>query len=811
MTKVTIVSTYAEMMKSLLFLLFKLLLFLFIIFCNQAIALGFNPYHVLGVQRSASIADIKHAYKNLARKYHPDKNNEKDAEDRFIEINKAYDILLDPQRRRHFDKTGIAEDNPNFGNKPDYSSFNRFDMDTFNTYFTNKNGHKFKFTFKTGNYFQKHSITHRAYENTILPQSFTRPYILVFYADICIPCFQIEHLMLKLMTELEAVGVGFATIHSQHESTLARKIGVRSLPHIISLVDGDVRSFMDDDVSLSSLIEFIKKSLPKNMITEVDDTNYVQFLSGWRDNKVRVLFVNDDHIIKLRYYLVAFYFRDRIAFGHVQANHKSIELRERYHIDHKMNSMLIFNEDISRSIASLTVSELKTQLMKDVLDSNKYLFLPRITSQTMFDHLCPTGSLPSHIKLCVMLVASESTENYPKFDAMRNYIKENNFPRDRFRFMYIYREKQTEFVRALSEGFKKGNINRGVHVVVLWRREPDHVYYEWLDNEWDLIDTVYMNETRKKLTDLLGMLSQNTGQFTNDAKISLLTDESAKSLISRIVKRFLLVTENLSDNISRTDPTPFLSFILTISFMALMAYGMTYFMRLEEESVRKKKNMENGGQQQDSSQISRTKVHRFIIHELRGETYNGLIRLLKPGCRTIVLLCDAASKDKLEAKFRKVVSPYRNNKTLLFAFLQVEKNLDWYKKLLQQTLGDDRDLNINPKNCIGTVISINGFRKYFCVYHAKHPEIRPKRRVIENGEFLGLNNDSDGSSDHESDLESGIDTRNRTHRQDLLYNDLHDEIIFEENLLDGLSSWLDKLFEGSTIRYHINFWPDHMK
>lgn len=58
----------------------------------------------------------------------------------------------------------------------------------------------------------------------------------------------------------------------------------------------------------------------------------------------------------------------------------------------------------------------------------------------------------------------------------------------------------------------------------------------------------------------------------------------------------------------------------------------------------------------------------------------------------------------------------------MFAFLLVEKNIDWYKKLLLQTLGGERELNINPKNCIGTVLSINGFRKYFCVYHAKHPE-----------------------------------------------------------------------------------------
>lgn len=795
----------------------SLSLFLVICWCFIDIAvLAFNPYHVLGVSRSASITEIKHAYKNLARKYHPDKNKDKEAEDRFIELNRAYELLSDPDKRRHFDKTGQPEDSPNFMSKHDYSSFNRFDFDSFDTFFTGQNGQKFKFTFNTNNYFRKHSITHRAYENTILPQSFTRPFLIVFYGDLCIPCVQFEQVFQKTMGDLEALGINFATVHSQHENVLARKLGVRSLPHIISLVDGDVRPFRGDDVSYNILVDFIARALPKDLIVEVNDQNYVTFLTGWRDNKVRVLFVSEDSKVKLNYRLVAFYFRERIAFGYVKADHTSRQLRERYHVtDAKMSSMLIFNEDISRSVATLSVSDLKTQLMKDVLDSNKYLFLPRITSQIMFDYLCPTGSAPSRMKLCVMLVASDNLENEPKFEEMRNFIRENNYSKDRFRFMYIYRERQAEFVRALSEGFRKGNIYRGVHVVVFWRREVDHVYYEWLDNEWDLIDSTYINETRNKLAGLLTRLSQNAAQFSNDAKLPSVIDESAKSLISRIVRRLLLVTENLSDNIAHTDPVPIVSIILTLAIIIFIGYTMTYFMRLEEESIKEKRKL-SGECRTTTNGASTTRVKKeppFNIHELRGETYNGLIRLSKPGCRTIVLLCDNSSKERLLARFRKFVLPYRKNKTLLFAFLMVEKNLDWYRKVLMQTLGDDRDLNINPKNCIGTVISINGFRKYFCVYHAKHPEIKNKRSGADNnGQFLGLD-DSDLSSEQESDVESGmlVATKPRVRRNGAYLNALHEEIIFEENLLDGLPTWLERLFEGSTIRYHINFWPEHMK
>ena len=47
------------------------------------------------------------------------------------------------------------------------------------------------------------------------------------------------------------------------------------------------------------------------------------------------------------------------------------------------------------------------------------------------------------------------------------------------------------------------------------------------------------------------------------------------------------------------------------------------------------------------------------LHELRSETYNGMVRLLKPGCRTIVLLLDNQSKTTLIPKFHKAVWPYR--------------------------------------------------------------------------------------------------------------------------------------------------------
>ncbi|PCM56975.1 DnaJ family protein, partial [Campylobacter sp. BCW_8712] len=63
-------------------------------------------YETLGVSKNASADEIKKAYRRLARKYHPDINKEKGAEEKFKEINAAYEILSDEKKRAQYDQYG---------------------------------------------------------------------------------------------------------------------------------------------------------------------------------------------------------------------------------------------------------------------------------------------------------------------------------------------------------------------------------------------------------------------------------------------------------------------------------------------------------------------------------------------------------------------------------------------------------------------------------------------------------------------------------------------------------------------------------
>ncbi|XP_024875532.1 dnaJ homolog subfamily C member 16 [Temnothorax curvispinosus] len=752
-----------------------------------------DPYKILGVSRHATVQDIRKAYKHLVKEWHPDKTDHPMAEDKFVEITKAYELLTDPERRRKFDYHGITEESISRQRRDD-SHFNV--LDPWEELFTGN--FKFQYQKRDITLFHKMSITYRSFENVIVPKTYRMPYLILFYSDWCFMCLQAESTWRRLIDELEPLGLGLVTAHANKEPTLARRLGIHSVPCLVVTVDGRTSVFKESLFSIQKVVEFVRNRLPYKLISTISDTNVDNFLSGWTDNRIRALIFEKRDFIRLRYLLTSFYHRDRVAFGFVQIGIPETEnITSKYKISGELDTLLLFNENSEKPMASVSMKDISSETMHNVIANNKFLVLPRLSNQAMLDSICPPEWLRPQKRLCAVLISQQSSTLH---DVARHKFRqaalESSYSTERVRYAYVFKDTQPEFVSALSTG-EGSPLEPLLHIVIIWRRDANHLKYEWLPHGWVEVvqDDRIWNETRRHLEKTIQRLLRATEALPYAAVVGELADEHAQGTVDRLIGRALLAVDYISDNLTKEQILPLISVLVTLMLIGVAGYGMSYLVKLEEASVQAKRAQCKGKPLPPQPQLR--------LHELRAQTYNGLIRLLKPGCRTIILLVDAQTRLKLLPAFHKAVWPYRKNKTLMFAHMSLERGLDWYKEILSLALHEEMELNINAKNCVGTVLSLNGHRKYFCMYHAKHPECakgKGSKRIEKMTRQLTRR-----PEDPEAGAFIGFDSSNES---DLSQDEGGSNILYQDNLLDGLPMWLDRLFEGLTHRYYINYWPE---
>ncbi|XP_013393924.1 dnaJ homolog subfamily C member 16 isoform X1 [Lingula anatina] len=266
------------------------------------------------------------------------------------------------------------------------------------------------------------------------------------------------------------------------------------------------------------------------------------------------------------------------------------------------------------------------------------------------------------------------------------------------------------------------------------------------------------------------------------------------SLMLRIYMRLLDWADVVYHFIMSYDTVTLLSVAFSIIIIIIISFFTRLVTKFDEETKRQQQHQQQQQWGQEGYQPREVTVY---LKELRAESYQDLVLRSPRGHVTVVLFLTEDTRQKLLQRFADIVLPYTRSKYFVFAFLRLEEYLPWYRLILEETIGQQaRSLEMNSRNCIGTVLAINGFRKYYCMYHARTVRAFEKMNGQNggNGEFMGFDSES------ESDAEDSVSDETED-----------PGVLFEKDLLDGLPNWLDRFVEGTLQRFKVDNWPPDME
>uniref|UniRef100_A0A8C7C2D0 DnaJ homolog subfamily C member 16 n=1 Tax=Oncorhynchus kisutch TaxID=8019 RepID=A0A8C7C2D0_ONCKI len=717
----------------------------------------FDPYRVLGLTKTAGQAEVKKVYKRLVREWHPDKNNDPGAEDMFIKITKSYEILGNVERRANYDRYGQMEENKQGQHQ---QGFNRHFHNSF--YFDES---FFNFP-RSGRDFSdsKYLLDHAGFNSKVLPDSFKRPYLIKITSEWCFACVHIEPVWREAVQELEPLGVGIGIVDIGYERRLANQLGVHRTPSILGVVNGRVTVF-HYSVVREHLRQFVEDLLPQRLVEKVTDKNYVSFLGSWHvENNPSVLLFDQVPAVPLLYKLTAFAFKDYVRFGYVdQGLTETSRLLHQFNINSYAPTMLLFKENTEQPADIIQAKGMKRQIMEEFVSNNKYLCVPRLVNQHLFDELCPIKQFHRRRKYCVLLITGEEPGFVPGNQAFLTFASSNT--KDVLRFTYVYQRQQQPLCQALLHN----QAPLFAQVVILERRSPGgKAVYRSVIGGWNGSD-----DDKTRLHEQLELLQRDPSYLSYDATLPELNNELSPMFLIQWINAaydyFLQIYDDLLFSNWR-EMMPILSLIFSALFILFGTPPPLY----------------SPSSLLSPHPASRPPKKDFVeVTELTNITYISNLVKLRPGHINVVLVLTDASKNALLRKYAKEVFSFSGTQTLHFSFLNADKHSQWMPSLLEScptaARGDEYSSPFSgrPRDFTGHVLALNGHKKYFCLF-------RPV--------FTG---DTDTGGESSSSSSSSFDEGSRRKATSL---EVHHK-------LDRLGLWMERLMEGTLPRHSVPGWP----
>ncbi|XP_049429337.1 dnaJ homolog subfamily C member 16-like [Epinephelus fuscoguttatus] len=779
-----------------------LLLAIFLLILSEQltrVASEYDPYKILGVGRSASQAEIKRAYKTLAKEWHPDKNKDPKAEDMFIKVSKSYEILSNEERRSNFDRYGQMDENQPFG-QSQHHGFRSFH----NSFYFDESFFHFPRSRDFAD--SKYLLHHAQFNSDVLPDSHKRPYLIKVTSEWCFACIHIEPVWKETVQELEPLGVGIGIVDLGYERRLASQLGAHRAPSIIGLVNGRV-TFFHQAVVREHLRQFIEDLLPQKLVEKITDNNYLAFLDSWRaENKPSVLLFDQVPVIPFLYKLTAFAFRDYVRFGYVdQGDTHNTRLLRQFNINTYAPTMLLFKEDTEKPVDIIQARGMKRQIMDEFVSNNKFLQVPRLVNQQLFDELCPVKQFHRRRKYCVLLITGEDQAFLPGNKAFLDFASVNK--KDVLRFAYVYQRQQQPLCQALLHN----QAALSPQVVILERRShAGKVLYRSVSGGWNGSE-----EDKYRLHEQLELLQKDPTYLTSDATLPELNNEMAPIFIIQWMNAAYDYILQIYDDLLYSnwrEMMPILSLIFSALFILFGTVIIQAFSEPGESKPRKPKPKEPPQPEDDASSrastSSRPPKKDFVeVTELTDITYISNLVKLRPGHINVVLVLTNASKNALLRKFAKEVFSFSGTQTLHFSFLNADKHRHWMPSLLRSSSGSESyvDEDEESPDYSGHVLALNGYKKYFCLFRPVFTGDDP------NDSSSETSFSSDSRRKSRSRSRSSSHSRSRSHsREDgpgSRRGSSRATSIEVHHKLDRLGLWMERLMEGTLPRLQVPAWP----
>nr|XP_033778004.1 dnaJ homolog subfamily C member 16 [Geotrypetes seraphini]XP_033778005.1 dnaJ homolog subfamily C member 16 [Geotrypetes seraphini]XP_033778006.1 dnaJ homolog subfamily C member 16 [Geotrypetes seraphini]XP_033778008.1 dnaJ homolog subfamily C member 16 [Geotrypetes seraphini]XP_033778009.1 dnaJ homolog subfamily C member 16 [Geotrypetes seraphini] len=750
-------------------------------------AADFDPYRVLGISRKASQADIKKAYKKLAREWHPDKNKNPGAEDKFIQVSKAYEILSNDEKRSNFDRYGDVGENQGYSQQQ-HHPFRHFHE---NFYFDESFFH-FPFNSERRDSTDEKYLLHFShYINEVVPDSFHKPYLIKITSDWCFSCIHIEPVWKEVVQELEGLGVGIGVVHAGYERRLAHHLGAHSTPSILGVINGKI-SFFHNAVIRENLRHFVEGLIPGNLIEKITDKNYIRFLSGWqKENKPHVLLFDQVPLVPLLYKLTAFAYKDYLSFGYVNLGLRETEqMTSQYNINMYVPTMLVFKEHIKKPADVVQARGMKKQTIDDFISNNKFLLVARLTNQKLFQEVCPIRKSHRQRKYCVVLLTGEGDQFAKAYDNFLSFALANT--KDTVRFVHVFQDRQREFSAAVLADLEKYQGKSAV-VILERRNSAGRVVFKTLADIWSGSE-----QNKFVLLDFLDQLRRDPSLLSSEMVLQELNDELAPVFFLRWIYTALEYWSDCWDSLLHNnwrEMMPLLSLIFSALFILFGTVIVQAFSDSTDEREPNSQDKEETAEKDEKAnettytrETPRVPKKGFVeVTELTDVNYTSNLVRLRPGHINVVLILSSSTKASLLHKFAQEVYTFTGSSSLHFSFLNIEKHREWLEYLLEfaqdvAPIAYQYDKHFLERDYTGYVLALNGHKKYFCLFKAQ-PMVDDEKTLASEA----LNSPPSGERLRKVSFSSDFGHIKRK--------------------LNKLSLWMERLLEGSLQRFYIPSWP----